>query len=104
MKNNLTSANTAALTNDTQAGWLNMPAFGSGYLQFISRDLGGDDFEPAAALSDEANDALAELPVDEASDEGWSNVAARVQSTLHDSFWSAMHSAINLRPGMAVAA
>ena len=104
MKLNLTSANNDLLTNDAQPGWLNMPAFGSGYLQFISRDLGGDDFEPAAALSDEANEALAELPVEDAGDEGWSNVAARVQTTLRESFWSAMNSAITLRPGVAVAA
>ena len=39
MKLNLTSAKNDTLTNDTQVGWLNMPAFGSGYLEFISRDL-----------------------------------------------------------------
>ena len=104
MKLNLTLAKNDTLTHDRQAGWLNMPAFGSGYLEFISRDLGGDDFEPAAALSDDANDALAELPVEKASNEGWSSVANKFESTLRQSFWSALSAAINLRPGKAVAA
>ena len=104
MKLNLTAAKNETLTNDNQNGWLNMPAFGSGYLEFISRDLGGDDFEPAAALSDDANDALAELPVETASDEGWSSVANRFQTTLRESFWSTMTTAIDLRAGKSVAA
>lgn len=103
MKLNITPANNGTLTNETPVGWLNMPAFGTGYLEFISRDLSDDDFEPAAALSDDANDALAELPV-EGSDEGWGKVASNFQTTLRESFWSAMSSAINLRPGKAVAA
>ena len=104
MKLDLTSAKNDTLTNDNQVGWLNMPAFGSGYLEFISRDLGDDEFEPAAALSDDANDALAELPVEEATDEGWSSVANNFQATLRESFWSAMSAAIELRPGKSVAA
>lgn len=104
MKLNLTSAKNETLTNDSQIGWLNMPAFGSGYLEFISRDLGGDDFEPAAALSDDANDALADLPIDSDSEQGWAGVAARVQNTLRESFWSALSASIELRPGKSVAA
>lgn len=104
MKLNLTPAKTPVLNNETQLGWLNMPAFGAGYLEFISRDLGGDDFEPAAALSDEANEALAELPVEESSDEGWSAVANRFQSELRASFWSAISAAADLRPGQLVPA
>ena len=104
MKLNLTSAKNDTLTDDTQAGWLNMPAFGTGYLEFMSRDLGGDEFEPAAALSDDANNALAELPVEAASAEGWSSVANNFQASLRESFWSAMSAAIDLRPGQAVAA
>lgn len=103
MKNCLTFANTATLRNDTQPGWLNMPAFGSGYLEFISCDLGDDDFEPAAALSDEANEALADLPVEEVGTEGWARLAASFQCSLRESFWSAMDSAISGRPGEGVA-
>jgi hypothetical protein len=104
MKLNFTPAKNDTLTNDTSIGWLNMPAFGSGYLEFISRDLADDDFEPAAALSDDANDALAELPVEASTDEGWSSVANRFQATLRESFWSAITTAIDLRPGKSVAA
>ncbi len=104
MKLNLTPAKNDTLTNDNQVGWLNMPAFGSGYLEFISRDLADDDFEPATALSDAANDALADLPVEATSDEGWANVANRFQATLRESFWSAMSSAVDLRAGRSVAA
>lgn len=105
MKLNIIPAKNDVLTNESQIGWLNMPSFGAGYLEFISRDLGGDDFEPAAALSDEANDALAELPVADGSDhEGWSSVALHVQEALRESFWSAMSAAIDLRTGISAAA
>ena len=103
MKLNLTPAKIDVLNNDNQVGWLNMPAFGTGYLEFISRDLADEDFEPAAALSDDANDALAELPVEAESNEGWASVAGRFQTTLRESFWSAMQSAVDLRAGKVVA-
>lgn len=103
MKLNITPAKIETLTAETEIGWTNMPAFGSGYLQFISSDLGDDEFEPAFALSDDANQALAELPLEDDADEGWSAVAHQFQSGLRESFWSAMNAAVDLRPGMTVA-
>ncbi len=99
MKLTLTPAKNEILTPENEIGWTNMMPFGSGYLEFISRDH-GDDFEPAAALSDEANEALADLPVD--SDEGWGAVANRTQSEICTSFWSALTNSIDLRPGMKI--
>jgi hypothetical protein len=99
MKLTLTPAKNEILTPENEIGWTNMMPFGSGYLEFISRDH-GDDFEPAAALSDEANEALAELPVD--SDEGWEAVANRTQSEICTSLWSALTTSIDLRPGTKI--
>lgn len=101
---NFTLAKTETLTAETEIGWTNMPAFGSGYLQFISSDFGDDEFEPACALSDDANDALAELPLEDDADEGWGAVARQCQSSLRESFWSAMNASVELRPGMTIAA
>lgn len=99
MKLTLTPAKNEILTPENEIGWTNMMPFGSGYLEFISRDH-GDEFEPAAALSDETNEALADLPVD--SDEGWGAVANRTQSEICTSLWSALTTSIDLRPGTKI--
>jgi hypothetical protein len=99
MKLTLTPAKNEILNPENEIGWTNMMPFGSGYLEFISRDH-GYDFEPAAALSNEANEALADLPVD--SDEGWGAVAYRTHSEICTSFWSALTTSIDLRPGMKI--
>lgn len=106
MNTNLTSANAATLNPETELGWLNMPEFGAGYLEFISRDLIHDEFEPAAELSDQTNDFLAALPIEArtAGQPGWHEVSERVGSLLRESFWSAIASAIDLREGDRVAA
>ncbi len=85
MKLNLASSKIALLNDDTNFGWTEMPKFGAGYQAFISRNLSDDDFEPAAALSDEANDFLASVPM---GDTGWGAVSNNVQSRLGHSFWS----------------
>jgi hypothetical protein len=99
MKLTLTPAKNEILTPENEIGWTNMMPFSSGYLEFISRDH-GDDFEPAAALSNEANEALADLPAD--SNEGWGAVANRTHSEICTSFWSALMTSIDLRPGMKI--
>lgn len=104
MKLNITPAKIETLTAETEIGWMNMPAFGSGYLEFISSNRGDDEFEPAFALSDDANGALAELPLEDDADEGWNAVARQFQSSLRESFWSTMNAAVDIRPGMTVAA
>lgn len=103
MKLTLTPAKNEILTPENEIGWTNMMPFGSGYLEFISRDH-GDDFEPAAALSEEANEALADLPLDSDSNEGWGAVANRTQGAIRTSFWSALSASIDLHPGMKIAA
>lgn len=106
MKANLTSATRHSLNHETGLGWLNMPEFGSGLLEYLSRDLSDAEFEPAAALSDEANEFLAALPLEQESPtpSGWHEVSSRMHSLLHQSFWSAISSAIELREGDRVAA
>lgn len=101
MKLTINPAKNEVLTADNQNGWLQMAPFGAGYLSFASRDH-GDDFEPAAALSDEANEALADLPMDDAADSGWASISNRMQTQIRSSIWSALSGAIDLRPGRAV--
>lgn len=106
MKTNLTSATHDSLNHATGLGWLNMPEFGTGVLEYLSRDLSDAEFEPATALSDDANDFLAALPLEKGHPipVGWHEVSNRMHSLLHESFWSAISSAIELREGDRVAA
>ena len=101
MKLTINPAKNDVLTADNQNGWLQMAPFGAGYLTFASRD-NGEDFEPAAALSDEANEALADLPVDDTADSGWASVSSRMHTQIRSSIWSALSSAIDLRPAHTV--
>lgn len=101
MKLTINPAKNEVLTADNQNGWLQMTPFGAGYLTFASRD-NGEDFEPAAALSDEANEALADLPVDDTADSGWASVSSRMHTQIRSSIWSALSSAIDLRPAHTV--
>ena len=101
MKLTVNPAKNEVLTADNQNGWLQMAPFGAGYLTFASRNDGGD-FEPAAALSDEANEALADLPVDDSADSGWASVSNRMHTQIRSSIWSALSSAIDLRPAHIV--
>ena len=101
MKLTINPAKNEVLTADNQNGWLQMAPFGAGYLSFASRDH-GDDFEPATALSDEANEALADLPVDDSADSGWASISSRMHTQIRSSIWSALSSAIDLRPGRTV--
>lgn len=104
MKLNLKTEKTSALTPDSTLGWNAMPKFGSGYLDFIASNPTDDDFEPAAALSDDTNEFLAALPLapaGEESDEGWASVSSKFKGLLHESFWNSISNAAGVRTILA---
>jgi hypothetical protein len=89
MTHKLTSAKTGLLNSEMNLGWVHMPKFGEGYLQYLSTKP-GDEPAPAATKPEiTAEDMVRELYT-QPEQTGWTEIAAGVRQSLQQSFWMAM--------------